>query len=74
VGHVAAEHIFGITGGKIMSALICLGLASSISAMTWVGPRVMNTMGEDLKILAPLAACDARGVPVAVFSCSLPSS
>jgi APA family basic amino acid/polyamine antiporter len=64
VGHVAAEHIFGITGGKIMSALICLGLASSISAMTWLGPRVLNTMGEDMKILAPLAACDERGVPV----------
>jgi APA family basic amino acid/polyamine antiporter len=64
VGHVAAEHIFGVTGGKIMSALICLGLASSISAMTWLGPRVLNTMGEDMKILAPLAACDERGVPV----------
>jgi APA family basic amino acid/polyamine antiporter len=64
VGHVAAEHIFGITGGKIMSALICLGLASSISAMTWLGPRVLHTMGEDMKILAPLAACDERGVPV----------
>lgn len=65
VGHVAAEHIFGITGGKIMSGLICLGLASSISAMTWLGPRVLHTMGEDMKILTPLAACDERGVPVA---------
>ncbi len=64
VGHVAAEHIFGITGGKIMSALICLGLASSISAMTWLGPRVLHTMGEDMKILGPLAECDQRGVPV----------
>ncbi len=64
VGHVAAEHLFGMTGGKIMSALICLGLASSISAMTWLGPRVLHTMGEDMKILTPLAACDERGVPV----------
>jgi APA family basic amino acid/polyamine antiporter len=64
VGHVAAEHIFGITGGKIMSGLICLGLASSISAMTWLGPRVLHTMGEDMRILKPLAACDEHGVPV----------
>lgn len=64
VGHVAAEHIFGVTGGKIMSGLICLGLASSISAMTWLGPRVLRTMGEDMRILKPLAACDERGVPV----------
>ena len=64
VGHIAAEHIFGIQGGKIMSGLICLGLASSISAMTWVGPRVMKTMGQDLRVLAPLAVTDARGVPM----------
>ena len=60
----AAVHIFGETGGKIMSGLICLGLVSSISAMTWVGPRVMKTMGQDLRILAPLAVSDDRGVPV----------
>lgn len=64
VGHVAAEHIFGFTGGKVMSGLICLGLASSISAMTWVGPRVMQTMGQDVRILSPLNAPDERGVPV----------
>ncbi|WP_395750386.1 APC family permease [Prosthecobacter sp.] len=64
VGHVAAVHIFGETGGRIMSGLICLGLVSSISAMTWVGPRVMRTMGQDLRILSPLAVCDDRGVPV----------
>lgn len=65
VGHVAAEHIFGVTGGKVMSGLICLGLASSISAMTWVGPRVMQTMGQDMRILSPFNATDDRGVPVA---------
>jgi APA family basic amino acid/polyamine antiporter len=64
VGHIAAVHIFGETGGRIMSGLICLGLVSSISAMTWVGPRVMKTMGQDLRILAPLALSDERGVPV----------
>lgn len=65
VGHVAAEHIFGVTGGKVMSGLICLGLASSISAMTWVGPRVMQTMGQDMRVLSPFNATDDRGVPVA---------
>ena len=64
VGHVAAEYIFGVTGGKVMSGLICVGLASSISAMTWVGPRVMQTMGQDVAFLAPLNHVDRRGVPV----------
>jgi APA family basic amino acid/polyamine antiporter len=54
-----------------MSGLICLGLASSISAMTWVGPRVMKTMGQDLRILAPLAASDERGVPAWRFVCAV---
>jgi basic amino acid/polyamine antiporter, APA family len=67
VGHVAANHIFGATGGKIMSGLICLGLVSAISAMTWVGPRVAMTMGQDVRALAPLALQTAGGVPAAAL-------
>ncbi|MDB6120247.1 MAG: amino acid permease-associated protein [Verrucomicrobiaceae bacterium] len=63
VGHVAATHIFGEQGGRIMSGLICLGLVSSISAMTWVGPRVTMVMGEDVRLLSPLAAKSKAGVP-----------
>lgn len=71
VAHAAADHIFGHTGGRIMSGLICIGLVSSISAMTWVGPRVTMVLGQDHRILAPLAACDARGVPVAALFAQL---
>jgi APA family basic amino acid/polyamine antiporter len=67
VGHVAADHIFGATGGKIMSGLICLGLVSAISAMTWVGPRVGMAMGQDHPILAPLAVKTPGGVPSAAL-------
>ncbi len=63
VGHVAANYIFGQTGGRILSGLICLGLVSSISAMTWVGPRVTMTLGQDFRILSPFAVCTSRGVP-----------
>ncbi|MES2594881.1 MAG: APC family permease [Verrucomicrobiota bacterium] len=64
VGHVAADHIFGTTGGSIMSGLICLGLVSSISAMTWVGPRVTMILGQDIRLLAPFAKRTANGVPL----------
>ncbi len=64
VGYVAATHIFGDAGGRLMAGLICLGLVASISAMTWIGPRVSMTMGEDHRLLAPLARKSARGVPV----------
>lgn len=63
VGHVAASHIFGKAGGRIMAGLICAGLVSSISAMTWVGPRVMMAMGEDFHPLAWLGRKTRSGVP-----------
>ncbi len=63
VGHVAALHIWGATGGRWMAGLICIGLLSSISAMTWVGPRVTMAMGEDCRALSFLARKTARNVP-----------
>jgi APA family basic amino acid/polyamine antiporter len=63
VGHTAADFIFGGQGGRIMALLISGGLISAISAMTWVGPRVMMAMGEDVKLLAPLGRKSAAGVP-----------
>jgi len=63
VGHVAASYIFGVAGGRIMAGLICIGLISSISAMTWIGPRVTMAMGEDCQALRFLAWKNAQGVP-----------
>jgi len=71
VAHVAANYIFGNEGGRIMSALICLGLVSSISAMTWVGPRVTMALGQDMRILAPFAAVTSGGVPLAALLAQL---
>ncbi len=63
VAHIAANYIFGPAGGRIMAALICIGLISSISAMTWIGPRVTMTMGEDCHALSFLSWKNAQGVP-----------
>ena len=46
-----------------MAGLICAGLVSSISAMTWVGPRVTMAMGEDFYPLAWLGHKTRHGVP-----------
>jgi basic amino acid/polyamine antiporter, APA family len=43
--------------------MICFGLISSISAMMWIGPRVMMTMGEDIPVLRPFARRSANGAP-----------
>lgn len=63
VGHVAATHLFGERGGRLMAGLVCLGLISTVSAMTWIGPRVTMVMGEDYRILGLLARKNRRGVP-----------
>lgn len=63
VALVAGEYIFGGTGSKVVALLICLGLISTVSAMMWIGPRVTNAMGEDLRALGWLGRKNAHGVP-----------
>ena len=67
VAVVAGRHIFGADGGRMVGALICLGLVSSISAMTWIGPRVTMTMGEDIPMLRIFARTSKAGVPTAAI-------
>ena len=55
VARIAGSYIFGEIGGRIVGAMICIGLVSSISAMMWIGPRVMMTMGEDIPALRVFA-------------------
>ena len=63
VARIAGGYIFGDTGGRIVGAMICIGLISSISAMMWIGPRVMMTMGEDIPALRVFARKSTRGAP-----------
>ena len=63
VAVIAGKHIFGDLGGRIVGALICIGLVSSISAMMWIGPRVTTVMGEDMPILRVFARRSRNGVP-----------
>jgi APA family basic amino acid/polyamine antiporter len=63
VARIAGSTIFGDIGGRIVGAMICIGLISSISAMMWIGPRVMMTMGEDIPALRIFSRKSSRGVP-----------
>ncbi|MDX2081551.1 MAG: amino acid permease [Terrimicrobiaceae bacterium] len=63
VGQVAARHLFGEAGGRIMSAVIGLGLISSLSALTWAGPRVAQTAGQDFPALRWFAKTSETGIP-----------
>ncbi len=64
VGFVVATGIFGERGGAVMGLLISVGLISTISSMTWAGPRVTAAMGEDYRAFSRLARRNRSGVPV----------
>jgi APA family basic amino acid/polyamine antiporter len=63
VARISGTHIFGELGGRIVGAMICFGLISSISAMMWIGPRVTMTMGEDIPALRMFARRSSNGAP-----------
>jgi basic amino acid/polyamine antiporter, APA family len=64
VASISGRYIFGDVGGRIVAAMICIGLISSISAMMWIGPRVMMTMGEDIPAIKLFARKSGSGAPV----------
>ena len=63
VGHVAATHVFGAQAGQWMSALLCIALISTISAMTWAGPRVIQVLGQDFAFFRTLSRTTKHGIP-----------
>ena len=67
VAVIAGRSIFGDLGGRIVGALICIGLVSSISAMMWIGPRVTATMGEDMPMLRIFSRRLESGAPTAAI-------
>ncbi|MBO0725580.1 MAG: amino acid permease [Blastocatellia bacterium] len=47
VGQKAAEHLFGASGGKLVSAIITILMIGAISAWTASGPRIYYAMARD---------------------------
>ncbi|HEX9724513.1 MAG TPA: amino acid permease, partial [Vicinamibacteria bacterium] len=64
VGYLSASRIFGETGGAIMAVTIALILTSTISVMIFVGPRIVQVMGEDFPLLSKLSVRNGKGIPV----------
>jgi basic amino acid/polyamine antiporter, APA family len=63
VAQVVGREIFGEAGGRVVAALICIGLISAVSAMVWIGPRVTMVIGEDMPALRFFARTTKSGVP-----------
>lgn len=64
VGHLAAESMFGEKIGGWFSVIIALLLASSLSAMVWVGPRITSSMAQDHENWKFFRTQNKHGIPV----------
>jgi basic amino acid/polyamine antiporter, APA family len=68
VGYLSANKIFGVQVGQFMSLVIAILLVSTISAMILAGPRVMQSMGTNIKGLKFFATSNKSNIPyVAIF-------
>ena len=61
VGYLSAKSIFGQRGGAVMTVLVCLALISSLSSLIMVGPRVTQTMSEDMQQAESLGDTECQG-------------
>ncbi len=64
IGHTAASHLFGERGGRVMSAIIGLGLVSTVAAICLTGPRIYEAVGRDVPRLSFLALRRGRSGPI----------
>ncbi len=64
VGALSARWIFGPDGGALVSGMIALLLLSTVSAMVWAGPRVVEAAAAELAPLAWLARRTRHGAPM----------
>jgi APA family basic amino acid/polyamine antiporter len=65
VAHLAARSLFGGPAARLLSGLICLVLAASVSALAMTGPRVYLAMAQDGMFFELLGRRNRRGAPTA---------
>ena len=63
VGHVAAVALLGPIGGRVISAVVTLGLVSTVGALIVTGPRVYEAVGTNVPRLSWLARRSDGGGP-----------
>lgn len=72
VGFVAAQYMLGSNGAQLFGIIISISLISTISAMTFAGPRVTARLGHEVQALQVLGRINRHGVPgIAIVAQSL---
>lgn len=63
IGYVYADVIFGTGMGTVMGGIISFLLISTISSMIVAGPRVSQSMGDDIPLFGILARKNSKDIP-----------
>ncbi len=63
IGNVVAHKLFGSTAGTVFAGIFSFALLSTLSAMTIAGPRVIEAMGEDYKLLQTFSVKNRYQMP-----------
>ncbi len=63
VGFIAAQSVFGDLGARFTGIVLASLLISTVSAMTIAGPRVLQVIGEDFRVLSFLSYTNEDGIP-----------
>ena len=67
IGYISGMKIFGETGAKIIGMGIAILLLSTVSSYVFIGPRIMQVMGEDHNFIHFLSKKNLRGIPLNAF-------
>ncbi|MFK8162251.1 MAG: APC family permease [Lewinella sp.] len=64
VAQIAAGAMFGEQAGQMVSVLIGVLLLTGISAMIWIGPRVVRAMGDSHQLWRTFGELSKNGLPL----------
>ncbi len=71
IGYISSVNLFGEKSAKLISILIGLLLLSTVSSYVYVGPRIIQAIGEDYDKLSFLSKINQNGVPFNAFMIQL---
>ena len=67
IGYISGMKIFGETGAKIIGMGIAILLLSTVSSYVFIGPRIMQVMGEDHNFIHFLSKKNRHDIPINAF-------
>ena len=63
IAFIAAQNIFGQSGGRFVAVLISIGLIASLNSLLILGPRVTQAIANDYRLLRFLGLENKNGSP-----------